>query len=56
MKMVDKGNVGNFALIIIIIVGTLFILTKKADPNYPSDYAMISPEVEFPYSIINIST
>ena len=52
MNMVDKGNVGNFALIIFIIAGTLFILTKKADPNYPSDYAMISPEVEFPYSII----
>src|ERR1035437_5061574 len=51
MKIVDKGNVGSFVLIIIIIAGALFIVTKKIYPHYPSDYAKIAPDVEFPNSL-----
>ena len=49
MKMTkSKYNVSVFVFIILGTTAILFAVTKKYYPDYPSDYAKIAPEVEFP--------
>ena len=44
----SKLNVSVFVFIIICIAATMFVVTQKHYPVYPSDYAKIAPEVTFP--------
>lgn len=46
--MTSKYNVFAFVVIILCVTAILFAFTKKFYPDYPSDYAKIAPDVEFP--------